>query len=397
MTTLPQKAETRLPVTLLTGFLGAGKSTFLNKVLAHPDADKVAIIVNEFGEVGLDHDLIETSGDEVLLLSSGCICCSIRGDLAKTIADLIDRRAAGTLAFDRVVIETTGLADPAPIQQTLLVDDYLAKHTRLDGVVTLADAANGPKTLDDQFEAVSQAATADLILLSKTDLVTAAEVAAFKTRLEGLNPTARIENAAEIAKSPAQIWGLSGIRRDVQAGEAMAWMTRAEPDTSALAGLPGFGGADPLAGLGGFDSTPDPLANLSGFAPAPVTADFSPHDARIGSASIVLEQPLKDAVFDNWLDTLIALKGADILRVKGIVFLEGIKTPFVFHGVQHIFDLPVPLDNWPEGDTTTRIVVIARDMSHPELQRSLDMLRATQVDRPALFPGWKAREAENWA
>ena len=378
--------ETRLPVTLLTGFLGAGKSTLLNKVLAHPDTGNVAVIVNEFGEVGLDNDLIESSGDEVILLSSGCICCSMRGDLANTIADLLQRREDGAISFDRVVIETTGLADPAPIQQTLLMDHYLAAHTRMDGVVTLADCANGPKTLDDNFEAVSQAATADLILLSKTDLVTAAEVAAFKTRLEGLNPTARIENAGEIAKAPARIWGLSGVRRDVTSGDALAWMARPEPDTSALAGLPGF------------DRTPDPLANLSGFAPAPVTAEFSPHDARIGSASIVLEQPLKDAVFDNWLDTLISLKGADILRVKGIVFLEGIETPFVFHGVQHIFDLPVPLENWPKGDTTTRIVVIARDMSHPELQRSLDMLRATQVDKPApaVFPGWQEREAENW-
>lgn len=380
-------AETRLPVTLLTGFLGAGKSTFLNKVLAHPDTGHIAVIVNEFGEVGLDNDLIESAEDEVILLSSGCICCSMRGDLAETIADLLKRRDAGEITFERVVIETTGLADPAPIQQTLLMDHYLAAHTRMDGVVTLADCANGPKTLDENFEAVSQAATADLILLSKTDLVTAAEVAAFKTRLEGLNPTARMENAGEIGKTPAKIWGLSGVRRDVSAGDALAWMSRPEPDTSALAGLPGF------------DSKPDPLANLSGFAPAPVTSDFSPHDARIGSASIVLEQPLKDAVFDHWLDTLIELKGADILRVKGIVFLEGIETPFVFHGVQHIFDLPVPLDNWPKGDTTTRIVVIARDMSHPELQRSLDMLRATQVETPtpSVFPGWQERESENWS
>ena len=387
MSTSQTTADTRLPVTLLTGFLGAGKSTFLNKVLAHPDSGQIAVIVNEFGEVGLDNDLIESAEDEVILLSSGCICCSMRGDLADTIADLLKRRDAGEITFERVVIETTGLADPAPIQQTLLMDHYLAAHTRMDGVVTLADCANGPKTLDENFEAVSQAATADLILLSKTDLVTAAEVAAFKTRLEGLNPTARMENASAIGKTPTKIWGLSGVRRDVSAGDALAWMVRPQPNTSPLAGLPGF------------DSKPDPLANLSGFAPPPVTSDFSPHDARIGSASIVLEQPLQDAVFDHWLDTLIELKGADILRVKGIVFLEGIETPFVFHGVQHIFDLPVPLKNWPKGDTTTRIVVIARDMSHPELQRSLDMLRATQVEKPSpsAFPGWQELESENWS
>ncbi|MEM1431295.1 MAG: GTP-binding protein [Pseudomonadota bacterium] len=344
--------DPRLPVTLLTGFLGAGKTTVLNAVLSDASAGRIAVIVNEFGEAGLDHDLIEETGEEVVLMQSGCLCCSVRGDLARTMQGLLDRREAGALTFDRVVIETTGLADPAPILQTLLVDPFLARKTRMDGIVTVADAANGPATLDAQFEAVSQAAMADLIVLSKVDLVAPDEVTRFEQRLSAINPDVRIVHAVRGKGLAGTLWVLSGLRYGAAPADVLAWARAPDP-------------------------APDPLANLSGLSqPDSTPIALSPHDSRIGTASIVLDEPIPDILFDLWLDTLVGLRGHDILRVKGIVFLEDIETPFVFHGVQHILDPPVPLRDWPAGDRRSRIVIIARDMSRPEIQRSLDMLRA---------------------
>lgn len=365
MTRPASATDPRLPVTLLTGFLGAGKTTLLNAVLRAAAGPRIAVIVNEFGEAGLDHDLIEAVDEEIVLMQSGCLCCSVRGDLARTIADLIGRRQTGDISFERVIIETTGMAEPGPILHTLLVDPWLARNVRMDGVVTVADAATGPDTLDRQFEAVSQIALADLLVLSKTDLVRPEAVTAFEGRLRALNPTACIRRASRGELPPEDLWNLSGLRSNATPEQTLGWLTphKTAPDT-------------------------DPFSNLFGLAPAhsPTGMMRSPHDARIGTASVVLDDPVPPVAFDLWLDTLIALRGPDILRVKGIVFLEGLETPFVFHGVQHLFDPPVPMRDWPGGDRRSRIVVIARDITRPELVRSLDMLRDRRRENFDAYP-----------
>ena len=356
--TTEMMSDPRMPVAVLTGFLGAGKTTVLNAVLSSSGAGQIAVVVNEFGEVGLDHDLIESVEDEIVLMQSGCLCCSVRGDLSETLVNLIQRRGSGGLTFERIVIETTGLADPGPILQTLLVDPDLARTTRLDGLITVVDAVNGPATLDAQFEAVSQVAMADLILLSKTDLVSAEAADSFAQRLRGLNPTAEIKRPAQGQFDVDGLWHTSGLRAGVSKKDVIAWTSPA-----------------------GATQT-NPLDNLSGLSrPEKAQKPVVPvHDTRISSVSVILDAPLKDAAFDLWLDTLIALKGPDILRVKGIVFLEGTEMPFVFHGVQQIFDPPVPVKNWTGDDRRSRIVIIARDLDRPGFKQSLEMLRAHQPD-----------------
>lgn len=345
-------SDQRIPVTILTGFLGAGKTTLLKSILTKSVSERIAVIINEFGDVGLDHELIEFVEDEVVLMASGCLCCSLRGDLSRTIINLLEQKTKGKLGFERIVIETTGLADPGPILQTFLMDSNLAKNVRMDGVITVVDAANGPATLDSNFEAVSQIAMADLVILSKTDIVSENIIVDFKKRLNSLNPTAEAIQTVSGNIIPESLWNLSGLRKGVDPSAAIAWTTPR------------------------FEPQPDPFSNLSGLLKAENTSVVGAlHDEQINSASIIVEKPIKDEIFDRWLDTLIILKGPDILRVKGIVFLEGIERPFVFHGVQHIFDPPVKIDNWTGTDRRSRIVVIARNLESSELQRSFDMLR----------------------
>ena len=352
-----ERQDNRVPVTLLTGFLGAGKTTLLNHLIRDLDAGRIAVVMNEFGDVGLDHDLIEEATEETVLMQSGCLCCTIRGDLAKTMASLMVRRKRGELAFDRVVIETTGIADPGPIHHTLIIDNLIAPHYRMDGIVTLADAANGPRTLDTQFEAVNQVAIADLLVITKTDLVTPSQLDRLKVRLARINSTARVVVGDHGQIAPGRLFNLTAMRESVTSDELSDW-------------------------LGVSNSNPDPLAGLSGLTlKTPATQPMASlevhahHDSRIGSASIEVDAPILADVFDFWLDTLIALKGPDILRIKGIVHVQGIEWPFVFHGVQHIFDAPVPLKSWSGKDTRSRVVVIARDMDKDDLRGSLDTLR----------------------
>jgi G3E family GTPase len=340
-------------VTLLTGFLGAGKTTLLNRLLHDPSAGRVAVVVNEFGEAGLDHDLIEAAAEDVVLMPAGCICCSIRGDLARTLTSLLARRARNELAFDRVVIETTGLADPGPIHHTLLVDPVLAPNFAIDGIVTVVDAVLGALTLSRHGEAQAQVAMADRIVLSKTDLTDPTELSALHARLDRLNPSvARITAMRGVVPAGA-LFNIRALRRAMKPTQALTWL--AAPD--------------PLAGVSGFGKGTFPERTQLAMPSHHATDD------RITTAAITLDTPIPAEVFDFWLDTLIALRGPDILRMKGIVHIADVPTPFVFHGVQHIFEPPTPLQDWPVDDKISRVVVIARDVPKATLDECLALLR----------------------
>lgn len=331
--------DSRVPVTLLTGFLGAGKTTLLNRLISDPDAGRIAVIMNEFGDVALDHDLIEEVSGDIVLMHAGCLCCSIRGDLAKTMIMLLSRRKRGELIFDRVVIETTGIADPRPILNTMVTDALIADTYRIDGVVTLADAATGQDTLDKQFEAVSQIAMADLIVVTKSDLVTPGACKRFETRLDKINGAAQRVKADHGRVPIAALFGLSAMRADATSEEIADWLGAHADDVR-----------------------------------------YDHHHHNIESASIEVSEPIPARVFDFWLDTLLALKGTNVLRMKGIVHVEGQEWPLVFHGVQHIFDAVVPLTSWSGKDTTSRVVLIARDTEKSDLQASLEILRGRMKD-----------------
>ncbi|RJE79149.1 GTP-binding protein [Paracoccus sp. JM45] len=347
----------RTAVTLLTGFLGAGKTTLLNNLLSDPLGGRIAVIVNEFGEAGLDHDLIESTAEDVILMASGCICCTIRSDLARTLGDLYDRRSRGELAFDRVVIETTGLADPGPVHHTLMLEPEVSRNFRLDGIVTVVDMVLGTVTLDRHAEAQAQVAMADRIVLTKTDLASDGQADILQRRLDQINP-----RALRIRASMGRV--ASGCLFDLDQGRsgdsaaAVEWLGMvASPDP--LAGLSGFGTASKATALPGFPST-------------------APHHAQGGSictASIFIDTPIPAPVFDFWLDMLIGIQGNTILRLKAIIHIEDAQCPFVLHGVQHILEQPVPLKTWPAGDFTSRVVLIARDSSVEQLTAHLEMLR----------------------
>jgi G3E family GTPase len=338
-----------IPVTLLTGFLGSGKTTVLNHVLKQPGMAATAVIVNEFGEIGLDHLLVERSSEDVVLLNSGCLCCTVRGDIVDTLTNLFVDRVKGKVPFFiRVAIETTGLADPAPILHTLMTDPIVAARYMLDGVVTTVDAVNGAGTLDKQPEAVKQAAVADRLLLTKTDLAASAARQEIEARLRTLNPSATIVSVAQGVVDPARLFNIGFYDPATKSVDVRRWL-RDEAFES--------GHAHDLR-LG---------HNLRHGHP-----DVNRHDDRIRAFCITRERPISWAALSAWLDGLATMRGDDLLRLKAIVARsDRPDQPVVLHGVQHLFHPPVLLPEWPSEDHRTRMVFITRDLPREAIEATL--------------------------
>ena len=351
-----------LAFSILTGFLGSGKTTLLNRLLHHEDMANAAVIVNEFGEIGLDHLLVETADeDSVIEMSSGCLCCTMRGDLVDTVQGLLARRDAGEIkAFDRIVIETTGLADPAPVLHVAMNHPYLVHRLRLEGVWVTVDAVNGTATLDQFAEAVKQVAVADRIILTKTDMLEPPQDAdKLVFRLKHLNPAATLLNAAKGEAVPAALLGCGLYNPQTKSNDVTRWL-----HTEALAG----------------DGSHHHIH------------DVNRHDDHIRAFCISHDEAIKSNDFNLFIEILLATYGANLLRLKGIVKLtEQPDRPVVIHGVQHVLHPPSQLDHWPDDDHRTRIVFITRDVKEAELSSLLNSFIGA-VDRKAVL---QAFEQEN--
>jgi G3E family GTPase len=303
----------KLPVVLVTGFLGSGKTTLISRLLQHPEMGEAAVIVNELGEVAIDHHLLRRVDERTLVLKSGCVCCSLRGDLADELRDLLSRRTRGEIPpFARVIVETTGLADPAPIVYTLLSEPVVRHHYRLESVVTTVDGTNGLR----EPESVKQAAVADRLVVTKTDVADPRAVRDVEDRLARLNPAAPIIEAVFGAIEPDRLFG--GFERD--------------------------------------------LRELS--------LDEHTHQDDIRALALFLDDELDWTAFGIWLTMLLQARGTDFLRVKGLLNV-GDAGPVLLNGVQHAVHSPVHLDSWPDEDHRSRLVFIGRGFEREELEASL--------------------------
>ena len=334
-----------LPISIITGFLGSGKSTLLGQLLRQSDMGNSAVIVNELGEVGLDHILVERIEGEVCLLQSGCVCCSLRGDLEQALQKLIDQRERAVITrFDRVVIETTGLADPAPILQLALTSPMIQRYFKLDAVVTV----NGHRQLDENPESVKQAALADRILLTKTDLVSPQQLDRLEARLARLNPAAPRFRVLHGRIDAARLFNADPTLHQAGAEDGAQWLGPQLGDLHDKAGAHAHGAsADHVHASGALN-----------------------HDSHINHFSLSFDQPLDWLTVAQWLSDLCAQWGEKLLRIKGVLDLAGESRPVAIHAIHHTFHPPAALSAWPDATRGSRIVFITRDLSREVVQES---------------------------
>ena len=331
------------PVNLITGFLGSGKTTLLQRLLADPALCDTAVLINEFGEVGLDHHLLERIDDTMVLLQSGCLCCTIRGELSAAIRDLHSKRERGTVPrFRRLVVESTGLADPFPILSTVQADPVLRHHFRLGNVITTVDAVNGSAQLARQVECTKQIAVADRLVLTKTDLAEATGIGALIERLGRINPSAPLWRAAEAPLDAAALLWHDLFATAGRSEAARRWF------------------AAELA------------ANDSAEAP-----DRNRHDETIHAFALSFDGPVDWTLFGLWLTMLLNRHGDRVLRVKGILNVADTGTPVAIHGVQRLVHPPIHMSAWPDDDRRSRLVFIVDGLDRGLIERSLGAFLAS--------------------
>jgi G3E family GTPase len=334
-------AEGRTPVTLLTGFLGSGKTTLLRRLLSEPGMTRTAVLINEFGEIGIDHLLVRAINGNAVVLQNGCICCTLQASLQQELRAVIDGRAAGSFpTFDRIVIETTGLADPAPILQTLILDQVLKHQLRLANTVATVDGIHGAGQLQTHMESVRQAAMADRLVITKTDIAPAKSLAALHQALRVLNPTARLYDVQTPALSAGALL-IEGVTDSAtKLAEVQHWLRHASEHDAA--------------------SHHHDHAEGEGY-----------HSAHIHSFSLRMTKEVDWTAFGVWLTSLLHCHGSKILRVKGLLNVSDALGPIVLHGVQHIIHPPLHLDQWPDDDTSSRLVFVVQDIDPALIRRSL--------------------------